>query len=106
MVGLTTSMTLHMIHAEYEGNTLRQAQLAKVLAERFSATPDTCTEQQRHDRARKSIIEPLKASSTLSLPERPSAPAPGPVHGSPMMWPAQARGPGRRLGPILPNVGT
>jgi hypothetical protein len=36
-----------MIRAEYEADTLRQAQLAKALAEGLSATPDTRTEQQR-----------------------------------------------------------
>ena len=45
-----------MIRSEYEGDTLRQAQLAKALAERLSATPDTGSEQQREDRLRKSII--------------------------------------------------
>jgi hypothetical protein len=38
-----------MISAEYAGDTLRQAQLAKALAERFSATPDLGTELQRED---------------------------------------------------------
>jgi len=45
-----------MISAEYAGDTLRQAQLAKALAERLSATPDLGTEQQREDQVRKAII--------------------------------------------------
>ncbi len=38
-----------MISAEYAGDTLRQAQLAKALAGRLPATPDLGTEQQRED---------------------------------------------------------
>jgi hypothetical protein len=45
-----------MISAEYAGDTLRQAQLAKALADRLSATPDLSTEQQREDQVRKAII--------------------------------------------------
>ncbi len=50
-----------MIRAEYEGYTLRHAQLAKALAERLSATPDTGSEQKREDRVRKSIIGSLQS---------------------------------------------
>jgi hypothetical protein len=49
-----------MISAEYEGDTLRQAQLAKALADRLSATPDLGTEQQREDQVRKAIIGSLQ----------------------------------------------
>ena len=49
-----------MISAEYAGDTLRQAQLAKALAERLSATPDLGTEQQREDQVRKAIIGSLQ----------------------------------------------
>jgi hypothetical protein len=49
-----------MIRSEYEGDTLRQAQLAKAFTERLSATPDTGSEQQREDRVRKSIIGSLQ----------------------------------------------
>ena len=45
-----------MISAEYAADTLRQAQLAEALAERFSATPDLGTEQRREDQVRKAII--------------------------------------------------
>ncbi len=50
-----------MIRAEYEGDTLRQAQLAKALAERLSATPDTGSQQHREDRVRKFIIGSLQS---------------------------------------------
>jgi hypothetical protein len=49
-----------MISAEYAGDTPRQAQLAKALAERLSATPDLGTEQQREDQVRKAIIGSLQ----------------------------------------------
>jgi hypothetical protein len=51
----------HDLSAEYAGDTLRQAQLAKALAERLSATPDLGTEQQREDQVRKAIIGSLQA---------------------------------------------
>ncbi len=54
------------IRAEYAGDTLRQAQLAKALAERLSATPDLDTEQ-REDQVRKVIIESLQTEGVADV---------------------------------------
>jgi hypothetical protein len=63
-----------MISAEYAGDTLRQAQLPKALAERLFATPDLGTEQQTEDQVRKAIIGLLQTFfDMLKGPQ-------GPVH--------------------------